>query len=288
MAWLCFAGVLLSLSYMSGGWLPGLPMVVGGACWLCILANLHLVVQSSAPSWVQARAMSVYLLCFFAAACAGSALWGVVAQHVGLLQALRIAAVTLIVTSLSGLFAPLTSGEMQNLEPSKAWPHPDVTLEPPLDHGPVLVTVEYQIDPEDAPAFREAAEKLRAFRYQNGVLQWGIFVDIADPTKYREVYTEENWGAHLRQHERVTKHETEVASRVYEFHRGPTMPPVYHYAYCDDRFPSETPENRPVARSYPSTSRGVPLWFVDDLSAFEDEPPEPSAESVSPAEPART
>ena len=270
-AWVVFAAVLWSISELEGGWLPNLAMLVGGACWLCILANLHFVVQSAAPPWVQARAMSIYLLCFFAAASAGSALWGVVAQEIGLMETLRTAAGLLAVTSLSGLVAPLASSEALDLEPSKAWPHPDVTLEPPLDHGPILVTVEYQIDAQDAPAFREAAEKLRTFRYQNGVLQWGIFVDIADPTKYREVYIEENWGAHLRQHERVTSYETEVASKVYAYHRGPTMPPVFHYAYCNQRFPAETPEAKPTARSYPTTSRGVPLWFVDDLSAFDNE-----------------
>lgn len=269
--WLLFAGVLFTLSSLDGGWYPLLAMVTGGACWLCMLANLHLVVQSSAPAWVQARAMSIYLLCFFTAASLGSAIWGSVAQQLGIMLALKISAGVLTVTSLSGLVAPLASSESHNLEPSQAWPHPDVTLEPPLDHGPVLVTVEYQIDPQDAPAFREAAEKLRTFRYQNGVLQWGIFVDIADPTKYREVYLEESWGAHLRQHERVTAYETEVASKVYAFHKGPTMPPVFHYAYCNDRFPQETSEKRPPARSYPTTSRGVPLWFMDDLANFEGE-----------------
>jgi MFS family permease len=269
-AWLSFACVFWALSSIKGGWLPILPMLIGGSCWLCILANLHLVVQSSAPLWVQARAMSIYLLFFFAAASTGSGLWGVVAQHLGLMTALRISAAVLTLTSLSGLIAPLQSGEQQNLEPAKAWPHPDVTLEPPLDHGPVLVTVEYQIEADDAAAFRAAAENLRAFRYQNGVLQWGIFVDIADPSKYREVYIEENWGSHLRQHERVTAYETEVASKVYAFHKGPTMPPVFHYAYCNARFPSEAPGATPAPRSYPTTTRGVPLWFVDDIAAFED------------------
>ena len=279
-AWLTFAGVLFALSELPGSWVTNIPMLVGGACWLCILANFHFVVQAAAPQWVQARAMSIYLLCFFAAASTGSFLWGVVAQHIGLREALRLASALLAVGSLGGLIAPLRSSEAQNLEPSKAWPHPDVTLEPPLDHGPVLVTVEYQVDPQDAAEFREAAEKLRGFRHQNGVLQWGIFVDIADPTKYREVYIEENWGAHLRQHERVTAYETEVASKVYAFHRGPTMPPVFHYAYCDQRFPNEQPEAKPAPREYPTTSRGVPLWFVDDLSTFEGESERPVAAPV--------
>lgn len=261
--WLMFAVTLLGLASLDGGPAAGMAMFIGGASWLSIMAQLHLVVQSSAPRWVQARAMSVYLLCFFGAAGIGSAIWGVVAQQYGVREALAVASACLVVTSLSGLWAPLKSGESFNLEPSRAWPPPDVAIGPPPDHGPVLVTVEYLIDPKDAPEFRRAAETLRAFRYQNGALQWGIFVDIADPTKYREVYLEEDWGSHLRQHERVTAYETEVASGVYAFHRGDGMPPVIHYAYCGHGFPSGS--ERPVPRVYPTTSRGVPLWFVDDL-----------------------
>ena len=94
-------------------------------------------------------------------------------------------------------------------------------------------------------------------------MQWGIFVDLDDPTKYREVYLEEDWGSHLRQHERVTEHETDVARAIYAYHRGPEMPPVTHYAYCGHGFP--TGEERPIPRSYPTTPRGIPLWFIDDL-----------------------
>lgn len=261
--WIAFALALLGLALLDPGWQTALSMFVGGACWLAIMAQLHLCVQSSAPRWVQARAMSVYLFWFFGAACVGSALWGLVASRYGVREALGYAAVMLLLTSLSGVWSPLTSSVAFNLEPSRAWPQPEVAIEPPAEHGPVLVTVEYQIDPRDAPAFREAAEVLRAFRLQNGARQWGIFVDIADPTRYREVYLEEDWGSHLRQHERVSAYETEVASKVYAFHRNPDMPPVTHYAYCGRGFPSGT--ERPVPRVYRTTSRGVPLWFVDDL-----------------------
>lgn len=266
LAWLGFMAVLALLSGLGGGGWPMVPMLFGGMSWLCLLANFHLVVQSSAPPWVQARAMSVYLLCFFSAASSGSFLWGVVAGHLGVVEALRIASVCLLIGSVSAGIWPLASSEQQNLEPSGAWPHPEVTLEPPIEHGPILVVVEYDIAPEEAPEFRQAAERLRAFRYQNGVLEWGLFVDIADPGRYREVYLEESWGAHLRQHQRVTAYETEVASKVYAFHRGPNMPEVFHYAYCDQRFPPESsrPQPPPV-RPYPATARGVPLWFADDL-----------------------
>ena len=131
-----------------------------------------------------------------------------------------------------------------------------------------MVTVEYEIDEDDAAAFREALEKLRIFRYQNGVVQWDFFVDMADPRKYREVYFEESWGAHLRHHERVTSFETKVATDVYNYHRAEGMPSVFHYAACDESFPlsqGEDPRVPSRPRQYETDSRGVPLWFVDEL-----------------------
>lgn len=282
--WLTFAAILVGLGTSQLAWLAALCMFIGGAAWLCILANLHLVVQSSAPPWVQARAMSVYLLCFFGAASFGSGMWGLLAQHHGVSRALMFAGASLVVTSLSSYFLPLESGESQALQPSHAWPDPDTALDVPLRHGPVLVTVEYEIAPEDAPAFREALERLRAFRYQNGVMQWGVFVDIAEPTKYREIYLEDSWGSHLRHHDRVTAHETDLAKEAYKFHRGPDMPPVLHFAHCDKNFPSEARAQRPVPRTYQTTSRGIPLWFVDDFQTMADEcdDNEPAAPPESP------
>lgn len=243
-------------------------LFVGGISWLCVLTNFHFVVQSSAPSWVQGRAMSIYLLFFFGAASSGSALWGYLAKWQGLREVYLMAGGALLVTSLSRFIAPLTSAQQHNLEPSGAWEEPQINADVPLNHGPIMVTVEYEIDEEDAPAFREALEQLRVFRYQNGVVQWNFFVDIADPRIYREVYFEESWGAHLRHHERVTSFETQIATKVYAYHRGEGMPKVFHYAVCNNAFPAAggtEPAPPPTPRQYETDSRGVPLWFIDDL-----------------------
>ena len=223
--------------------------------------------------------MSIYLLCFFGAATTGSAIWGFVAKSFGPREAFIAAGVSLALTTVSRLIAPLNSAQNRNLDPSKAWPDPEVADDVPLNHGPIMVVVEYTIDPSEAADFRTALEKLRAFRYQNGVVQWGIFVDIAEPGKYREVYFEESWGAHLRHHDRVTTFETEVAADVYAFHRGEEMPLVYHYAICKGQFPSELAKNggRAQLRRYATDSRGIPLWFLDDFESYAPDPILPSA-----------
>jgi MFS family permease len=266
--WLVFACCIGGLGFGTTFLHACVCLFFAGVSWLCVLSNFHFVVQSSAPPWVQGRAMSIYLFFFFGAASTGSAWWGFFARWQGIREAFIAAGGALVLTSLSRFLAPLTSAHEHNLEPSGAWEAPEITAEIPLDHGPVMITVEYEIDEDDGPAFREALEKLRIFRYQNGVLQWGYFVDIADPTKYREVYFEESWGAHLRHHERVSSFETEVAREVYEYHRGEGMPEVLHHGVCNAAFPLQAgaePGTPPQPRHYETDSRGVPLWFIDEL-----------------------
>ena len=266
--WIVFSFCLIGLGLAQSLLSAIVCMFIAGISWLCVLANFHFVVQSSAPPWVQGRAMSIYLLFFFGAASVGSAFWGFLAKWIELREVFMVAGGVLMFTSLSRYYAPLNSAEKHNLTPSGAWPDPEVASNVPLDHGPIMVKVEYIIDEEDAKAFREALEQLRMFRYQNGVLQWGIFLDIADPRKYREIYFEDSWGSHLRHHGRVTAFETEVAAKVYAFHKGEGMPPVFHYSICNQDFPTDGGEIGPVnlrPRRYATDSRGVPLWFLDDF-----------------------
>ena len=111
---------------------------------------------------------------------------------------------------LSSWLAPVRSGEDLNLHPSHHWPHPEVKYPIEPEQGPVLVTVEYRIEPENAQEFNLRMQSVRQQRLQNGVLRWGLFVDIEEPTLFREVYLEESWEAHLRQHERVTTQDREL------------------------------------------------------------------------------
>lgn len=260
-AWLAYIPVLLTLARTTHAQLPFLAMLWGGGCSICILATFHLAAQSLTPAWVRARAMSVYLLVYFGAASWGSLFWGYLARGLGLRQTLMLSAALLLTGTVTAWLAPLRTGENFDHEPSHHWPDPEVNVEVPLNHGPILVTVEYEIDGDDASAFLEAMEKIRRIRLRNGVLQWGLYLDLANPRQYREVYLEENWAAHLRQHERVSNYEAEVAQHAYKYHRGQTMPEVYHYGYCDQSFPGKACEG-PV-EAFPTNSSGVPLWFLD-------------------------
>jgi hypothetical protein len=184
--------------------------------------------------------MSVYLLFFFGAGSAGSLGWGVLAGHFGILTSLWSSAACLLLGLIATGHIEIRSGEGLNLQPSGHWPEPEVIAPVPFNHGPVLVEVRFHILPEVAPQFRQAMQELRQLRLQNGVLRWGLFVDVEEPTLYREVYLEESWSAHQRHRERVTVHESEICQRVYAFHSSPDQesPEVRHLIYCDGVFPA--------------------------------------------------
>ena len=51
-------------------------------------------------------------------------------------------------------------------------------------------------------------------------MQWGLFEDAADPTRWVETFLVRSWVEHLRQHERVTWDDREIEERVRAFHVG--------------------------------------------------------------------
>jgi quinol monooxygenase YgiN len=84
------------------------------------------------------------------------------------------------------------------------WPAPITVQDIEHDRGPVLVTVEYRIRPQDRDAFLDAIAKLEPERRRDGAYRWGVFEDAAEAGRILETFLVESWMEHLRQHERVT------------------------------------------------------------------------------------
>jgi MFS family permease len=64
-------------------WWLCIALFVGGVAWIAILACLNVAAQTMTPSWVRARALSVYLLVLQGGMAAGSATWGGLASRFG-------------------------------------------------------------------------------------------------------------------------------------------------------------------------------------------------------------
>ncbi len=113
-----------------------------------------------------------------------------------------------------------------DLTPSMHWPLPQVTVDLRPDQGPVLIQIEYLIETTRSNEFRLAIGELRNLRLRDGATNWGIFFDVTNPTRYVEIFVDESWAEHLRNHERFTKSDKEIKDCVLSFHIGETSPVV--------------------------------------------------------------
>jgi MFS family permease len=204
-------------------------LLISGAAWLTLLSSFTSNVQSLVPSWVRGRAMSVYMLIIFGGMAGGSPLWGAAAGLYGISNALLAAALGLVLGLAATARYRLSNFEDLDLSPSLHWPAPSLALPPRPEDGPVLVTVEYRIDPAQESNFAYSMRKLRNTRLRCGAIRWSLFVDAADPERYIESFIVESWMEHLRQHERVTMADKDIERAVHAFHKGNAPPRVTHF-----------------------------------------------------------
>jgi len=183
-----------------------------------VLSSLNVSAQMALPEWVRARGLALFMTVYFGAHTAGSALWGQVATVAGLPLAHFIAAAgALAIVPLTWRWH-LQTGADVDLTPSMHWPAPIVSRELAHDRGPVLVTVEYRIDPAQRTPFLAALDRLGHERRRDGAFRWGVYEDAADPTRFVETFLVESWLEHLRQHERVTNADRMLQGEVWRFH----------------------------------------------------------------------
>jgi quinol monooxygenase YgiN len=95
------------------------------------------------------------------------------------------------------------------------------------DAGPVLVTIEYEVDAQHREAFLAALVPLARERQRDGGYDWHVFQDSAHPERMLETFLVDSWLEHLRQHERVTRADRALEERVERLARGPSR--TTHY-----------------------------------------------------------
>ena len=178
--------------------------LLAGLCWIAVMSTLNVSAQVALPEWVRGRGLAMFVMTFFGAVSFGSALWGKIAAFVGLSGAQLIAAAAILLAIPLTWRFKLQTGAALDLAPSLHWPVPVVTREITQDRGPVLVTVEYRIDPSQRKPFLAALAKLGQERRRDGAYGCSVFEDAAEEGRIVETFLVDSWLEHLRQHERVT------------------------------------------------------------------------------------
>ena len=222
--------------------IAGIVLLARGAAWMTTMATINTAAQTSVSTWVRARALSVSLLVIQGGMAVGALVWGSVAVHAGLPAALLIAAGGLLAGLVAVSRFRIGASEGPDLTPADPVPAPSLDADPAADGGPVLVPVEYRIEPETAAEFVQAIRPPRAAGATRS--SGACSADAADPTRYVETFTVESWAEHLRQHERMTVTDARSWPRCAPSHVG-------------DQPAGDAPHRRAVARRLTGRPAGL-------------------------------
>jgi quinol monooxygenase YgiN len=106
-----------------------------------------------------------------------------------------------------------------------------------------MMQVEYTVDPPHRDAFRSVMSDLSRNRRRDGAMQWWLFQDTADPSRFVETWIEATWAEHLRNHGRVSVAHQELEQRVRDLTRRDSNIPIRHFVA-----PGSRPSTNDVVR----------------------------------------
>lgn len=213
-------GSLMVLSTSHTLWISALAFLVIGVGNMQTVSLLNISVQLTAPRWVTARALSLYSSSLTGGIAFGAWFWGNVAGHYGVSTALALSGGVVASTALLAKVLPLPQEEDVDTSSVRIGGEPEVALALTMRSGPLVLELEYDVDPEQARIFYEAAIQLQKVRHRNGGFDWSLARDIADPALWTERYHCPTWGDYLRMRDRYTQSDLDIQAVVSSFNRA--------------------------------------------------------------------
>ena len=213
----CVAVVAISRSPL----LSGSALVFAGAAWTASVTLFNVGIQLAAPRWVAGRALAAYQAAIAGGIALGSWMWGSVANAIGVEGALLISGATLFASPVLGLWMRMPTVSGPNELSLDILGDPEVRLSLSPRSGPIVVEIEYRVDPARARLFYAVMQQVQLSRQRNGAYGWSFARDIADPELWTERFHCPTWHDYLRQRSRSTATERALHVRANEFHIGP-------------------------------------------------------------------
>jgi MFS family permease len=205
-------GVALGLA--PNGIVAGAGMLLAGLTWVWTLITLNATVQLLAPTWVRSRVVSLYAV-VVGIQPVGAFLAGAVAEPTSAGTAVAIAtAVTLVLGAYALRLDLPVLGRVE--EPRNAG------LEVLDEHlrvdvrGPVVVTRDWEVAPEDLEEFLATMRIARRIRRRVGARSWDLHRDALVPGRFVEVVRYAAWDEQVAQRTRLDAGDLAVLQRLRE------------------------------------------------------------------------
>jgi len=225
-------------------------LFLAGSAWMPLTALFNVGVQLSAPRWVTARALACWSCAVTGGMAIGAWGWGQVAAIWGTDLAMITSGGALILSPLAGLLMPMPRVSNAEAEMTEARRDPEVALAITMRSGPIVIEIDYRVEPKQARDFYAAMQEVRRGRLRSGAFEWSLARDIADPELWTERFHCPTWGDFLRQRSRATQSDLANEDRVNAFHIGSTENRVrrrLERPFGSVRWQAETPDRGDTA-----------------------------------------
>jgi MFS family permease len=226
---LIYGATLLILATQDNLYLVSSAMFLAGACWISVMSSLQVAAQASLPDWVRARGLSVFMMVFMGGMAVGSMVWGYLAKRYGIEFSFMAAAGGLVFGIIVTWRHSISGYESVDFTPSQHWPLPIIDKTPQHDQGPVMVTIEYQVDSDKLSEFHRLSGQLKQIRKRDGAYYWELYQDTAQADHYIECFMVESWLEHLRQHGRVSVSDKDLQEQISTCLRLGSTKAINHY-----------------------------------------------------------
>ena len=162
-----------------------------------MISTLIAELQLFLPVWVRARGIAIYLVTFTGSMTVGALIWGLVAEGVGLQLTFFTAAVVMFGGVVAGLIWRVPETGHLDREPAIYWPEARLAFDPEPDTGPVLVTVEYNVAPDQEGGFLGGDGPPATVSTPNRGDALGVYRDGDRPDRFIELFSVPSWEEHL-------------------------------------------------------------------------------------------
>ncbi len=203
-AMLIQAAVLIVVATTTNLGLAFVVLVIGGAAALALISTVMTALQIVLPAWIRGRGVAVFLLAFQGSFAVGALLWGTVAEQTSLQTALISAGIAMGISAVLLTRLRLSPYMGINTDMVQIMPTPPAVTSVHDDDGPILLTAEWQIDPNRRTEFVAAMDPARIALKQKGALRWHLVQDVEQPGRMLESFTMATWSEYRRLAERTT------------------------------------------------------------------------------------
>ena len=218
---------IFALALAPSAWVAAVAMLTAGAAWILVANSVTIAAQLALPDWIRARGMSIYQMAIMGSTAIGAFIWGKLAEMTDVPTSLAVGGVSMVVVTF--LTRNTTLELAADLTPTHPFDEPVPALPIEVGDGPVMVTIEYLVEPARRAEFEAIMAESRSARLRAGAVSWGLFEDIERPARFVEYFACDTWADYLRRFDRFTAADKELHARRHAFHIAESPPRISRF-----------------------------------------------------------